>query len=311
LLKQSAVVSPKPADGLKSLIRHRFKTDRFLQSPSQIANGLNAGHEGLGLLRASAQGKTDSIARLNSLLEYTLKASESKTTYRSALLSARALTSPPRAPKTSHSRLSAFQTLQSRRPDSRSIGEQPLPLAEITGGKRRVPKFIAVQGIPLLLYSKPQPLSLGKVLRQRLAWQTKKWDQRSKMAEETIPLCEYEDAWDSIVALQGRQEGLANEKSLHGADVDNGSSDAESWQSASRAADMSIAQIVKNYEQKNLETSRRMFQVLKQERVLAAQEKADLKSRKYEQRVMRGIDRFLAAAPERNLPSLKKMTKGI
>lgn len=176
-----------------------------------------------------------------------------------------------------------------------------------------MPNFMAVQGIPLLRYSKPQPVSLGRVLRQKIAWQTKKWDQRSKLTEEMIPLGETEDAWDGVIARQGRQEGLTNEKlnCRHEADVDDVSSDAESWQSASRAADLSIMQKIKDAERRNLEASRRMVNVLKQERLLAAQEQAESKATKYQGRAMRGVDDFLGTGPGRSWPSRKEMTKGI
>ena len=299
LLKSSASISPTQAGGLASLIRHRFKTDRFLQSPSQIANGLDAGHEGLDLLRASAQGKPESVARLSSLLESTLQTSEKNTAYRITLRSSQASTSPRLTEKTNHICVSVDKALQSHRPSSRPILERPLPLSEIRSGKRRVPKFMAMQGIPLLYYSKPQPASLGRILRQKTAWQMKKWDQRSRAVGELTPLAESEDDWDAFVALQMKQEGLTNEESLLKADVAGLNSDAVSWQSASRAADASISQKLRTYEQKNLETSHRMIEILKLERLMAAQEKAELKSKKYEQRTMRGVDEFLAAVPGR------------
>lgn len=297
LLKQSFTLSATQSGGLRSLIRHRFKTDRLLQSPSQIANGLNAGDEVLKLLCASTQGETSATTRLSSLIESTLNFSASNESYRKALRSVKAPASPRLASRVNHLRLGADKQSQSRRPDSRPILERPLGLPEIKGGKRRVPKFTAVQGVPFLLYSKPQPLSLGRLLRQKIAWQLKKWDQRTKLTEGTIPLGESEDGWDSLVALQAKQEGLPTEKFTpeHGAhDLDP---DPISWTSSSRFAEARIGEEINSFDRRNLETGRRLVEILKQERVLAAKEEAESECRKYEGRVLRRANEVLAAAP--------------
>lgn len=139
---------------------------------------------------------------------------------------------------------------------------------------------MAVQGIPLLQYSKPQPVSLGRVLRQKVAWQTKNWDQHGRIVGELTPLAESEDDWDAFVALQVKQEGLTKKNSLQQADVAGVKSDAVSWQAASRAAEASIIHKIRIQEQKHLETSRRMIEILKLERSMAAQEKAEIKTKK-------------------------------
>jgi hypothetical protein len=294
LLKQSLSISATQAGGLRSLIRHRFKNDRDLQSPSRIANGLDAGHEVLRLLHGSAQGEAKSVARLASLLESTLKLRESNEVYRSALRSIRAPTTG-RAAKANDLRLSADKSLQTRRPESRPILERPLPLSEIKGGKRRVPKFMALQGIPFLRYSKPQPWSLGRLLTQKAAWQNKKWDQLNKLTGEITPFAETEDAWDALVALQGEQEGFKNDSSVPEDAVGDRSCDPEPWRSVSLVAEASIDQDIRSFHRRNLATGRQMVEILKQERALAAQEKAESKSRKYEQRILRKVDKFLAA----------------
>ncbi|ERF75483.1 hypothetical protein EPUS_07015 [Endocarpon pusillum Z07020] len=273
LLKHSLTVSTTHSGGLRSLIRCRFKTDRLLQSPSQIANGLNAGNEVLKLLCASARGESSSIARLSELIESTLELSGITEAYRNSL---RLIKKPPssrRAPKANNLPLSANKTLQSRRPDSSPIFERPLPLSQIRGGKRRVPKFVAAQGVPFLLYSKPQPQSLGRLLRQKIAWQHKKWDQRTKLTEETIPLGVCEDAWDALVASQEEVEGHSNRTSVP-EDRETGiSGDSTSWNSAPQFAAVSVGDKIRSFERRNLETGRRLFEILKQERVLVANEK--------------------------------------
>jgi hypothetical protein len=274
-------LSATHSGSLTSLIRHRFKSDRFLQSPSRISNGLDAGHEALQILHDTAQGEPKSISRLSSLLESTLKLSESNEAYRNALRSTSAPASPALVSKAKRVHSSFDNSPQSRTPESRPILERPLPLPEIESGKRRVPRFVSVQGISFLHYSKPQSSSLGRVLRQKIAWQASKWGQRKKLSEEIIPLGENEDAWDDLVALQEEREAVTDESSKRGDYQDNANIDSTSWNAAARVAEAGIAYDIKKYDQRNLETGRRMVEILKQERVLAANEKAVLRSRKY------------------------------
>lgn len=278
-------LSATQSDGLRSLIRHRFKTDRLLQSSSRIANGLHAGHEILGILCAAAQGETKSIDRLSALLESTLKLSESTEAYSNILHSARTPTSLRAAPEAKEVNSSGENPSQSSRTKSRPVLERPLPLSEIRSGKRRVPEFVDLQGIPFLRYSKPQSSSLGRVLRQKVAWQTKKWDQRNKLTEEIMPLGEVEDGWDTLVAMQKKQEGVPEERPVYeGSRVVQGPN-LQSWNSAIRLTEAGIAQDLKVFDRKNLDLGRRMFEIMKKERELAAKEKADIESTKREPRV--------------------------
>jgi hypothetical protein len=291
-------LSATHSGSLTSLLRHRFKSDRFLQSPSRISNGLNAGHEALQILHDTAQGEPKSIIRLSSLLESTLKLSESNEAYRNALRSTSAPASSGLISKAKRVRSSFDNSPLSRTPESRPILERPLPLPEIESGKRRVPRFVSVQGMSFLHYSKPQSSSLSRVLRQKIAWEASKWGQRKKLSEEIIPLGENEDAWDDLVALQEEREAVADESSKRGDYQDNADIDSTSWNAAARIAEAGIAHDIKKYDQRNLETGRRMFEILKQERVLAANEKAVLRSRKYRRHSKSRANEGLVAAPD-------------
>jgi Complex 1 protein (LYR family) len=302
LLKQSLAFSHTQSGGIRSLIRHRFQNNRFLQSPSQIANGLDAGNELLKLLGASAQGGTGAVIRLTSLLESTLNLSESNKAYRKAFRSAKGPSSPRLAARADHLRMCADKTLQCRRPDSRPILERPLDLSEIKGGKRRVPKFIATQGLAILLYTKPLPVSLGRVLRQKFDWLHKKWDQRDKLMAEVLPLAQGEDHWDSIIALQSEQEGLATEKIVP-EDRDSAlHCDSITWASFPRFADARLGAAIQRFEQRNLERGRQVVEILKQERVLAAKEKAALECKKYEERELRRASDAQTTSPAGQKP---------
>ena len=155
---------------------------------------------------------------------------------------------------------------------------------------------MAVQGVPFLLYSKPQPQSLGRLLRQKIAWQLKKWDQRTKLTEETIPLGVCEDAWDALVASQKKAEGHSNRTSVPENRGNAISADSTSWNSAPQFAEMSLGDKIRSFERRNLETGRRMFEILKQEKVLAANEKEKMDSRRCKVRLFRKMNEVRAGA---------------
>ncbi len=250
----------------------------------------------LKLLCASTQGESSSIARLSELIESTLELSSKIESYRNSLRPIKDHQSPARAPTGKHFLPSTDKSLHSRRLDSSPIFERPLTVSQIKGGKRRVPKFVAVQGVPFLLYSKPQPQSLGRLLRHKIAWQLKKWDQRTKLTEETIPLGIYEDAWDTLIASQEKVERHSNRTSVP-VDNENGTSaNPTSWNTASQFAEMSLGDQIRSFEQRNLETGRRMFEILKQERVLAANEKEKMDSRRCKVHLFREVNGVRAGA---------------
>ena len=197
--------------------------------------------------------------------------------HRNALRSTRALTTPRPASRTN----------DIRRIASKPVLERPLPLSEIKGGKRRVPHFMVAQGIPILVYSKPQSPYLGRVLRQKRAWQVKNAYQHTKLTEEVIPLASAEDAWDTLVALQQKQEGIRDEKSMPEDSTIDITTDTEPWMSAARLAEATVDAKYRRFKRRNLEISRQMVEILKQERTLAANEKAELESQKYEKRALK------------------------
>ncbi len=233
----------------------------------------------LELLCASARGESSYIARLSELIESTLELSSKTETHHNSLRLMKDRPSPCQAPRARAPFLSADTTSEPRCTESNSIFNRPLPLSRIKGGKRRIPKFVAAQGVPFLLYSKPQPQSLGRYLRQKIAWQIKKWEQRTQLAEETIPLGVCEDAWDALVASQQKVEGYSKRMLVPGKRENGIGADSTSWSSYSQFSEISLGDNIRRFERRSLETGRRMFEILKQERVLAANEKENMDSR--------------------------------
>ena len=301
LLKQSSALhvggtnehSPsKSSDVLSSLVQFRFHQDRKLKSPTQIANGLKAGYEALDLLHACNKNSPSALARLKSLLESTAAQAEYTSAYRAALAAARSPTSPQKLAKIAHLRAITTKANSTRYPWSKPVLERPLPLDEIRGGKRRVPNLVSAQGIPFLRYSKPQPISLNRVIRQKQDRNQKKWSQQESLKGDIV-IAQWEDEWDEIVAGQmaeehGRGKGkLRSPRDLSGREkVDDREA---SWKHEMVVAEGELYRQIKESDWKNAEMGRKMWEIVVKERELAAQEKREAK-------IQRRIERKAAAA---------------
>ena len=240
-------------------------------SPSKIANGLNAGHEGLDLLHRATQGDSESIKSLIGLLESTLELSQQNTLYRESLRPFQEVAPPSQT--VSHTRRSADTSPQAEIPLTRPLKDRPLPLSEIRSGVRRVPKFFGQNGVPLLLYARPQPAIVGRIWRSKARLRDKRFYQQQKIKEQTVPLGQQEDAWDELVRTQMQDE--RKESGLTALDQDRlyGPSARLSWAAASAIACANIRYTMEAEDQKHAETARWMFGILQQERELAALEK--------------------------------------
>lgn len=152
-------------------------------------------------------------------------------------------------------------------------------MSEIKGRRRRVPYLVVTQGIPFLRYGKPQPVSLGRYLRQRVQWEQKQWTEKSSL-EKSIALAEWEDRWDYIVEKEhGILDGQHGTPQLDGCvRATNVSSDGKSWTQVLRVTGEEICGKIKASNEKNAEMGKRMWEVVVKEKELAKQEKIQQRS---------------------------------
>ena len=158
--------------------------------------------------------------------------------------------------------------------------ERPLPLSEIKSGRRRVPNLVSAQGIPFLRYSKPQPVSLSRVLRQKQSWTLQKWEQKKEL-EYDLVIANWEDQWDDIIERQISEETSQEEESEESTlfepqDFDSREEDwgdRMSWNYAVRMAEEEITQKIMAKDQLNAAMGAKMWEIVLKERELAAQEK--------------------------------------
>lgn len=282
----------KAAEVLSNLVRFRFREDCKIQSPTQIVNGLKAGYAALDLVHACNHNSSTALSQLKNLLESTASRAEHTTAYRAALAAARSPTSPKKLAKIAHLRAVATKANSTRYPGSKPILQRPLPLSEIKGGKRRVPNLISAQGVPFLRYSKPQPISLSRVIGQKQERDQRKWTQREGLAADTI-IAQWEDEWDEAVQAQMAKEQGRGQRSLKPADKLKGSGETndqeERWKYEIVSAERELYRQIKENDRKNAELGRTMWEIVVKERELAAQEKREAK-------IQRRIERKAAAA---------------
>lgn len=130
-----------------------------------------------------------------------------------------------------------------------------------------MPNLVTAHGIPFLRYSKPQPLSLSRVIRQKVLWNEKNWT-RKGVLDEQILLAELEDEWDRILE---REHGFT--------DVDPRDATATfaepSWTDELRSTDAAIFEAIRARDAQCAEMGKKMWEVVKKEKALKRQEKID------------------------------------
>lgn len=78
----------------------------------------------------------------------------------------------------------------------------------------------SANGIPFLRIKKPQPPSLSRILRQKIAWRQTSFDRRILIGNYWMPLARQEDEWDEILRTSlGIDDGKGNAKETKWVDV--------------------------------------------------------------------------------------------
>jgi hypothetical protein len=296
---------------LESLVRYRFEHDRKLQSPSQIANGIEAGQGFLDLLRACnrSQSSAEALGSLSRILESTTRQAEDTAALRARFAS---FWKPPPPERARHLENIArvrnkanyvSSTSSSATPsEPPRIFQHPRPLSEVKSGVRKVPNLLVTQGIPLLKYPGPQPVLLNRVLKSKTEWGIKMW-QKHKHMEEGAHLAECEDEWDEILR---REHGIVDEEEAAGGGGGGGeasdghghhapsdyfvpfgqqqslssssvkqSNTSDTWAGTFRAADKELEGQVLARGRKHADLGRKLWQVVLAERELKEKERKE------------------------------------
>ena len=268
-------------NALSSLTRYRFRRDRKLRSPSQIVNGLKVGYESLDLLHECNEGSPAALCRLSDLLDSTASQAERTSSLRAALAAHRSPPSPSKLAKIAHLHANATKANQTRYEGARPVLERPLPLSEIKGGKRRVPNLVDAQGLPMLRYSKPQPVSLSRMIRQRIQWEAGRWRKKHEL-EADMEIARWEDQWDGLVEEEMQEEARlrlpangssADSKAMSGA----AQGEEPSWVTEAERANGGVWAQIQQFGEKKAAMAEKMWQIVLKERELGEKEKREAK----------------------------------
>ncbi|KAK1083697.1 hypothetical protein LTR48_006082 [Friedmanniomyces endolithicus] len=201
---------PPQRTQLQNIIRNRFKQARHEQSPRYLRLCFEAGYEALDRLDGAGADVASEAGNE--------AGKEASAAYILALL-ARAPEKVKRAPPITaldpsllkdlklHLRTRPNATTTTTVAEKPSLFNRPLPLAQLKGGKRRVPVLYNAQGVPVLRLSKPQPAALSGYINHRAEVKQKRHDTRHRLTEE-LEGARWEDGWDGILEREtGVREG--------------------------------------------------------------------------------------------------------
>ncbi|KAJ9144109.1 hypothetical protein NKR23_g6212 [Pleurostoma richardsiae] len=183
---------------IKYLIRAGFRRNRADTSPRLVTAALTSGYRLLGLLSSvrdtSSAGHRSVIAFLGERL----------VRYRRHLADHPRRTPAPLRPR-APPLLSRLPVDEGARPVYVPL-TRPLPLSEIRGGVRKVPKLAHTNGVPFLRLGKPQSPALGRALGRRKEEQQGWITLAQQLHESGRPDAAEEDRWEDIVQRQMRQD---------------------------------------------------------------------------------------------------------
>ncbi|KAL4743703.1 hypothetical protein BDV11DRAFT_178088 [Aspergillus similis] len=229
-------------------VRERFRKYKNLQSPSQTANALKAGYEALDLVDSAALGNENDTGLVWRILAKAQSTKEQKRESQNVLSHIRPVKQPNKKQIRAEENRRFQEATAQRHPDAPSILERPRP---VVSGKRRVPVLVNASGIPFLRIKKPQPQSLSRMIRRKLAERQKLVERRERLEPEIL-FGEDEDQWDELT--NGRGEG------------------EERWSSAPRAAFDEVYRRIGEDNRRKQALARSMWEIVLAERKLAEEE---------------------------------------
>ncbi|KAI1616048.1 hypothetical protein EDD36DRAFT_414959 [Exophiala viscosa] len=273
---------------LRSLVGYRFQEDRDLQSPTQIVNGITAGHDFLDLLRSCSAKAADSLNHLGVLLESMTLQAEQTAAVREKLASHWKPPPPSRARHHEHIKKVKNPANYVSDPSSPRIFQYPQPLSQIRTGVRKPPNLIITQGIPILKYSGPQPVLLNRVIKNKVKVGLKRFKQHEEM-EEAAHLAECEDDWDHILS---KRHGIGDAKALG-----RNKNHEATWRQTFVDADNELTDKYIDQQRKHAHLGKRLWQIVLAERDLKEKERREAKHERRMARKKAAADLAAGVAP--------------
>ncbi|KAL3464739.1 hypothetical protein BJX64DRAFT_89304 [Aspergillus heterothallicus] len=248
LLRQCNQISSSASqlNAAQAHIRDRFRRYKDLESPSQTANALKAGYEGLDLLHSAVEGNKSDAELIQSILSEASAIKERKRSMQNALTESLPVKQPTKK-QLKAQKNKQFQNMTAKRhPDAVPILTRP---RGVVNGRRRVPAFINAHGVPFLLFKKPQPQNLSRVIRQKLDHRWSLIERRERLRVDRY-FAEDEDEWDRLTS--GTEKG--------------------NWSDAARISFYETHAYIQAVDEKRTELAQSMWNVVLAERELAKKE---------------------------------------
>ncbi|KAL1973433.1 hypothetical protein VTN31DRAFT_6068 [Thermomyces dupontii] len=249
---------------IPNLVKIKFHRYNKYLSPSKSVNALRAGYEALDLLHAASRHDDNARNRISTIIE------EAQARKRKAQAEARLRGSArPKKPPTPRELRAAwnrqFQNATAvRHPNAEPIWNRPRP---IVPGKRHIPVLVNARGVPFLRIKKPQPQSLSRMIRNKLAQRWRYVERRDEL-EVAILFAKDEDNWDQNV----------------------GHAEEATWEAPMREAMDELYKKVAEFDYKNYERGKKLWKIVLAERALAEKEEAERKQKEEAERKQKTKD---------------------
>ncbi|KAI1366424.1 hypothetical protein F5Y08DRAFT_337623 [Xylaria arbuscula] len=153
---------------------------------------------------------------------------------------------------------------------------RPLPQAELGGtGRRKVPHMDMAGDIPFLRLTKPQPAVLSRVLNQKVRKRATRIIKMTELQNDGLPTAKLEDQWDAEIMRRVQQErgSRGNSRSMAFKPVSE-QDEPTHTHVLKRHGIQEMAEILTRERQNDVARADAMRLLVKQEKALAEQEKA-------------------------------------
>ncbi|KAI0183581.1 hypothetical protein EV127DRAFT_352393 [Xylaria flabelliformis] len=190
-------------------IRRAFRRNVADTSPRIVYPALSAGYRMLSVLHdAATTPNSEHHASITTFLEARLAERQRSLANRPP---------PPTGPKPGAPRPGTLPLLVRVSPPPSETNphpapryvtpHRPRPQSELGGtGRRKIPRLDLASDFPFLRLTKPEPVLLSRVLRQKIAKRIGRMEVLLDLKEEGIPAAELEDDWDNAMAQLLREE---------------------------------------------------------------------------------------------------------
>ncbi|SPO04821.1 uncharacterized protein DNG_07506 [Cephalotrichum gorgonifer] len=265
-IRLPALAAPEGVkDPMRWLIKGQFLRNKNDVSPRLVYTSLSAGYKFLDLF---AKAKVDGSPEHTSVIKHVRSRLRNLESWRAS--------QPARGPPPP-----TFPGFLTRLPPKTSrAGEKPVFTSTILprpksafSGTRKIPRLCATSfGVPFLRLKKPQPVALSNKLRSLNLMAQKRLEMASLIKDELIPEAHSEDAWEKAVRdLARRERGGGRQTSKEEQDLLDGDG-RETYAGRLEGVRAGIMQKVERTSVENIARAKAMLEIVKQEKVLAAQE---------------------------------------